>query len=165
LGDSSYSTTRLSHFECGGRSKFQFTLLVPQTWVSSLAQERIMNNRIMSRKIWIRLAAGVVLALVLGWALFPMSPTVTLRSKNEQIHLGMTKNEVLTIMADVKLPIFTEELPVLEQGLCMQTRMIWDDGRNQYVIIFGTDNKLISASLGESGEGPLLARVMNWFGW
>lgn len=124
-----------------------------------------MNNTLKSRKFWITLAVGVVITLVLGWLLFPSSPTVTLSSKNEQIHLGMAKNEVLTIMADVKPPIFTEELPIVEQGLRMQTRMIWDDGRNQYVIIFGTDNKLISASLGESGEPPLLGRVMNWFGW
>lgn len=120
---------------------------------------RIARNNL----IWV----GVVFLTLAGfgvWKLWPSGKLVLLH-KNEQIHLGMAKTEALNLMRDVKPPILVEAEPAPEQGYRLQQRMIWDDGHNQYVVIFGADDKVISASLGNSGEPPFLGRVMNWFGW
>ncbi|MFT3880356.1 MAG: hypothetical protein QM703_11930 [Gemmatales bacterium] len=112
------------------------------------------------------ICAGVILLalVIIGlWMLWPTAAPV-LFSKSEQIHVGMAKADAMKLMHDVKPPILVEAQPVPEQGYRLQQRMVWDDGHNQYVVIFGTDDKVISATLGNSGEPPFLGRVLNWFG-
>jgi len=122
-----------------------------------------MNKIARNNLIWATLLLMMLAAIGL-WMLWP-SATPVLLAKNEQIHVGMAKAEAMKLMRDVKPPILVEAQPVPEQGYRLQQRMVWDDGHNQYVVIFGTDDKVLSASLGDSGEPPFLGRVVNWFGW
>lgn len=122
-----------------------------------------MNKIARNNLIWACLIL-IMLAITGVWMLWPSAAPMLL-AKNEQIHVGMAKAEAMKLMRDVKPPVLVEAEPDPAQNYRLQQRLVWDDGYNQYVLIFGADDKVISASLGDSGEPPFLGRVLNWFGW